>query len=252
MPEEQEMQPRQVAFKVRIMDLIKGEYIEQEGWKPNYIVVGDKQVSRINIIAGVIDKQIGESLSTLTIDDGSGNIQVRAFKEDSFRLREIEIGDVVVVVGRPRKSANQYFISYEIVRKLDPLWAKVRMKELEVEPSNEINVKQESPLPPKENVPIENPTESVPIQNIQEEKQPFLEKNVVEEKKDEEKSSEDEYAERKKILELIGKGDDGNGAELENILLESGLDRTKAEEIIQELIKAGEIYENIAGRVKLL
>ena len=50
MPEQQEMQQRQVAYKIRIGELFKGEYVEQEGWQPNYIKVGDKQISRINII----------------------------------------------------------------------------------------------------------------------------------------------------------------------------------------------------------
>lgn len=218
MPEEQ-IQDRQVAYKVRINDLINGQYVEQEGWNPNYVLVNEKKISRVNIIGSVIDTQIGENLSTITIDDGSGNIQVRAFKEESFKLKDIQIGDVVIIVGRPRRNFNQYFISYEIVKKIDPLWSKVRLKELgeafEQKPS------------PKENVHEENASKT----------------EIKEESYDEN---------RKKILELIKSKDEGNGAEIEEIILNSNINRQLVENIIQELIKDGEIYENIAGKVKIL
>ena len=37
-------QKRQVAYKVKINDILKGEYIKEEGeWSPNYIVIEDKK-----------------------------------------------------------------------------------------------------------------------------------------------------------------------------------------------------------------
>ncbi|MAF51076.1 MAG: hypothetical protein CMH64_03200 [Nanoarchaeota archaeon] len=221
MPEQQEMQQRQVAYKVRIGEISRGQYVEKDGWEPNYIQVGEKQISRVNIIANVVDKQIGDNLSSLTIDDGSGNIQVRAFKEDSIRLNSVEIGDVVIVVGRPRKYGNNFFISYEIAKKIDPLWAKVRQKELGEMPKVENSAPQVTPMQSSQ-------------ENIQEEK------------------IEDNFEDRKKILELIRNSDQGEGSEVDSVIASSGFDAKKAEDIIQELIKAGEIYENVAGKVKML
>jgi RPA family protein len=229
MPEQQEMQQRQVAYIVKIGDLNRGEYIEQEGWQPNFIRLGEKQISRINIIAGVIDKHTGENLSSLTLDDGSGNIQVRAFSEESAKLNHIEIGDVVIVIGRPRKYGNNYFISYEIVKKLDPLWAKVRLKEL-------------GEMPIEESGKVENITENI----VKEEKVETFENEVKEEK------IEDSLEEQKKILNLIKSMDAGEGAEIDGIISSSGFNQNKADEIIQDLVKAGEIYENVAGKVKIL
>ena len=268
MPEEQQFQDRQIAYKVRIGDLINGEYIEQEGWKPNYVVVGDRKISRVNIIAGVIDKQIGENLSTLTVDDGSGNIQIRAFKEDSFKLQNIEIGDIVIIIGRPRRNFNQYFVSYEIVKKLDPAWAKVRLKELEkafglnpspnqspleknfneenANPHNNIQEEKIEASPQVVEEKVEEAFEKKPLPN-----QPPLEKNIDEEKKKGEKVLDD-HEERKNILEMVKSSDEGEGAEVEGVISNSGLDREKVEKILDELVKAGEIYENVAGRVKLL
>ena len=55
--QETKVQKRQVAYKVRINELLKGRYIRGEGeWAPNYIEAGDKQVSRANILAVVVSK----------------------------------------------------------------------------------------------------------------------------------------------------------------------------------------------------
>jgi hypothetical protein len=237
---EEQFQPRQVAYKIRIGDLSRGEYVEQEGWQPNFIKIGERQVSRVNIIASVIDKEIGDSLGTLTIDDGSGDIQVRAFKEESVKLNDIEIGEIILVIGRPRKYGNRFFISYEIVKKVDALWAKVRQKELgeafglKPSPKEENNVHEEkvsSPPPLQENVEVKE--ETVKVENVEGEKSEFLEN-------------------KKTILDLIRGVDNGDGASIEDVKVNSKLDSEKAENMIQDLIKAGEIYENIAGRVKLL
>jgi RecJ-like exonuclease len=230
MVEEQQFQPRQVAYKVRISDLYRGQYIEQDGWQPNFIQVGDKQVSRVNVIASVIDKQVGENLGTITIDDGSGNLQVRAFNEESVKLNLIEIGDVVIIIGRPRKYANQLFISYEIVKKLDPLWGKVRTNELGVQ---EPIVQNSAPIV-ENNTPVQNNVgmENVQIETIQD-------------------NSED-VEKKKKVLDLIRDEDNGEGADIDNVILSSGFDQITADQLIQDLIKAGEVYENVAGKIKLL
>ena len=58
----QESQRRQIAYKVKIGDLINGRYVREEGWQPNYIVIGDgRQVSRVNMIGIVVLKPAEES-----------------------------------------------------------------------------------------------------------------------------------------------------------------------------------------------
>lgn len=208
---EQQMQPRQIAYKVRIGDLLNGEYVEQEGWQPNFVRVGNKQISRVNIIATIIDTQPGANFGSVTVDDGSGALQVRAFNEDSAKLSLVNVGDVVIIIGRPRRYGNQIFVSYEIVKKLDPLWLKVRQKEL-----------GDNPI---------NGTQTINIQTV---KSGNVNENT------------------KKILGLIQSMDRGNGADIDEVVNHSGLTKKEAEDILEDLIKAGEIYENIAGKVKLL
>jgi len=128
---EQQIQPRQTAHKVCIKDLFNGVYVQQEGWLPNYIQVLDKQVSRINLIATVIDKQIFDSLITISLDDGTGVIQAKTFNEDTKKLQNINIGDFILLIGRPRRYNEQLFLTIEIIKKIPPAWGKVRKLELE-------------------------------------------------------------------------------------------------------------------------
>jgi len=132
-PQTQEIQQRQVAYKMPISMLLNNQYIEQSGWNPDYIQVNERQVSRINLIATVIDKQIAESFATITLDDSTGTIKARAFNQDVRKIHDINIGDPVLAIGKPRKFNESLFLNLEIIKKLDPLWTKVRQLELKQE-----------------------------------------------------------------------------------------------------------------------
>src|SRR3989344_7938355 len=204
------MQQRQTAYKAWISDLLKNEYIVRHGdWEPNYVNINGKQVSRVNIIAAVVDKHDTDLVSSATLDDGTGSITTRCFNENTKILKNVKIGDLVLVIGRPRENNNQRFIVTEIAKKLDnPLWVRVRKLELE----GEGNI-------PKEEILIK---EEVAKQTVKEE-------------------SDDP---RKVVIRLIKEIDDGNGASVDDIIkkLESNEEDTK--KIIRGLLEQGEIYEN--------
>ena len=142
---EQTIQPRQTAFKVSISSILNGKYTQQEGWQPNYIQIEDKQVSRVNLIANIVDKQQTETLATITLDDGTAAIQAKAFNEDVKKLENLQIGDLILIIGRPRNYNNQLFISVEISRKLDPIWSKIRKQEMGEQPQLQENKQDETP-----------------------------------------------------------------------------------------------------------
>ena len=73
-----EQRKREIAYKVRINDILKGEYVRRDGWDPNFIMINNKQVSRVNIM-GVVVSIPDTGQNNLTIDDGSGRIEVRSF-----------------------------------------------------------------------------------------------------------------------------------------------------------------------------
>lgn len=210
-------QQRQTAYKVFISDLLNNEYVIQSGeWDPNYITVGDKKVSRSNIIATVIDKHDTELISSATLDDGTGSIQTRCFNENIKILKDIQVGDLVLVVGRPRENNNkERFIVTEIARKLDkPLWAEVRKLEL-----------QKLGLTPgkREEVKTEN--------------KGAIEEQVVDDT-------------GKKVIDLIRSNDDGGGANTDDVISKSEMNDEETRKVIKKLLEQGEIYENRPNRLK--
>jgi len=118
---------RQVARKISIDDLQKGIYIKQEGWQSNFVQTqsGDK-VSRINMVGTVISQQEAQC----SIDDGTGRIDIRTF-DQSQSLPTLAIGQVIMVIGRPREFGSEMYILPEIVKPvIDKKWIEVRLKEL--------------------------------------------------------------------------------------------------------------------------
>jgi hypothetical protein len=207
-------QKRQVAYKVKINDILKGEYIKEEGeWVPNYVQVGDKKVSRVNLMAVVVSKQDQENTSnkSLLIDDSSGKISIRSFEEnDSWN--NINVGEFVLVIGRPREYFNEKYIVSEILKKVDnPLWAEIR--KLELEDKNE-------------------PEGSSKPETIEVNDEPIVEDI------------------NKKIFDLIKDIDSGEGADTQEVITKSNID--KAEGIINSLLEQGEVFEIKPGKLKIL
>lgn len=128
-----ESQKRQIAYKVRIKDILDGRYVKEEGWQPNYIVTEDnREVSRVNLMGIIVDKQFEFDRVIAIIDDGSGKITIRTFND--INLDNLEIGDILLVIGRPREYNNEKYIMPEILRKIkNKKWIDFRKKELEKE-----------------------------------------------------------------------------------------------------------------------
>lgn len=203
MPESKE---RQIAYKVKINDLFKGNYVIQGGWDPNYIELNDLKISRVNIIAAVVDKKVTDNLATISIDDGTATIVGKSFNEEVKKINDINVGDVVLLIGRPRKYNEELFISIEIIKTVDPTWAKVRKLELEKE------IKEITP----KSLEVEQREESP----------------------------------RQKIIAILKKMDNSEGVDISEVLNRANIEN--GEELIDELVKDGEIYENKPGKIRAL
>lgn len=119
---------RETAYKVRIVDILNGKYVINEGWKPNYIEVGNKRFSRVNVLGTVV----GFENDLIKIDDGTGQIMLRSFDESNTMQQNV--GDVLLIIGRPREYNEIRFLVPEIIKKIDnPEWIKVRNLEIKEE-----------------------------------------------------------------------------------------------------------------------
>ena len=221
---------RQTAYKLWISNLNNGTYGKGQGeFDPGYVEVNGKQVSRVNILAGVIDKFNGDGYSFVTIDDSSGAVKAKVWKEGVELLKGVEIGDLVVLIGKVRQYNNEIYLSPEIVRKVDnPLWLKVRKQELKNqhgEPQNSIT-KEQTKKPQVES-----------------------ELNIEYDTVREEKIETTELELRAKISTLIEALDVGIGADIDDLIKSIGYGE-KTKELINQLIKDGEIFEVSKGKLR--
>ncbi len=231
-----DQQLRQTAYKVWISDLMNKEMKKEEGeWSPNYIMIDNKQVSRVNIIASVVMKYISEdkAYATLTIDDSSGDIQVKAWKEDVSMIENVEIGDSILFIGKIKEYNSQVYLIPEIAKTLDKAeWIDLRKKELA-----SLYGKRETKQPE--------------IQPKKEIEKPKIEEEIVitEEVVSNNGSTGNT---RQKILDQIGSLDKGEGADIVEVVDSSKIGEDEANLVIQELLKEGEIFEIKAGKLKII
>ncbi len=212
----EQFQERQTAVKLKIEEINKSNFIVEEGWKPNYLLIKGNKVSRVNLIGVVLDKEVKGAITNLILDDGSGKIVIRSF-ESIKNLKEIEIGESVSIVGKVRSFNKEKYISPEIIKKVSKDWLKIRSLELK---------KKEG-----EKVCVEKTKESIPTQECKEEEEFFDTTN-------------------KKVIDLVKEMDKGDGALIEEVKEKSGI--KDVEEIIEKMLENGEIFQNSPGRVKVL
>lgn len=134
--EKEQQFKRNIAFKFRIGDLLLGKPImDPTTQKFIFLELGDRKIIRVNLIGNVVDKyESGQQSSNyifFTIDDGSGQIKLKSFGEDSEKFRDLKLGQTVAVIGVLRNFNNETYVSPEIIKEHDPRYLLVRKLEVE-------------------------------------------------------------------------------------------------------------------------
>ena len=217
MPEE--FKKREIAYKLRIGDLLRGNQVfdETPPADPNqtvtnkrllHVALGEKKFVRINILANVIEKYINDGerkFASLTIDDGSGQLRIRVFGEDINKFEGINQGDTVIIIGLLRSYNQELYVLPEIIKNQDPRYLLVRKLEIEKEYA------KQTP-PPKEEV----------------------------------------KALRDQIIEMIKSSEGSEGIDTEEIVLKLKAQPNLISEEIKKLLEEGIIYEPKPGRLRYL
>ena len=182
------------------------------------------------------------SYGFLYVDDGSGTLSLRAWREDVARLAGFEVGDLVDAIGRVREYAGEvYLVPDLIVRVRDPNWELVR--ELEI-------------LRAKRRALIEGKgprfgTGRVPeVRELKFELPPSGERAEPEIEEVEKPLPEVPEEVKKKALLAFEKF--GGSMTQAGLAAELNLSQAEAEEVLRALIVDGEIFEPKAGRFKRL
>jgi RPA family protein len=240
-----EFRQRSTAVKCMIGDLLSGDFVRGEGFDASYVQTKRGIVSRANIIAVVISNDA----EGMMIDDGSGRMQLRGFDNQNM-FADKQVGDIVLVIGKPRMYSSMLYLYPEIIKKTDRRWIEFRRKELSVNgtvlatmPNFDRSDKAEAK---SFTVQEQDRQEKAPMQQQLQttEKKLLDEHSVVSTAPNTIPSSKDS------IVSLIKKLDKGEGvdvADLVRILQDDHL-----EQKITNLIKVGELFEIRRGKLKIL
>src|SRR3989344_621071 len=140
---EQEQFKRNIAYKLRIGDILMGKPV-LNGEKFSFLELGNKQIIRVNIIGNVIDKfesdsSSGKSYIFTKIDDGSGQISIKAFGDDIEKISSFTQGQTILCIGTLRYFNNETYISPEIIKNIETPYLLVRKLEIEKEKNQHIS-----------------------------------------------------------------------------------------------------------------
>lgn|SRR3989338_3873857 len=138
---EQQSFKRNVAYKLRIGEILAGKVI-LDGERFKFLELNNKQIIRVNVIANVVEKYVqdGEKkFGSLTLDDATGQIKVKVFGEDIEKFTNLNQGDTLLVVGLLRTWNNETYITPEIIKLKDPTYLIVRKLEVEAEQPKSLN-----------------------------------------------------------------------------------------------------------------
>ncbi len=134
MPEQQFK--RNIAYKIRIGDILIGKPV-MDAERFSFLELGNKKIVRVNIVGNIVEKYErekeadGRSYLFLTLDDGSGQIRLKAFGDDSDKFSKLYHGQTVVVIGVLRYWNNELYVSPEIIKETNPKYLLLRKLETE-------------------------------------------------------------------------------------------------------------------------
>ncbi len=208
---------RMTAKKVRIKDILQGEWIKREGFEPSFVATayGDK-LSRVRVLGTVVGKFVAEDsgFASITLDDFTGTIRAKTFKS-LFPLENVNAGDIVDVTGKLREYNGEIYIMPEtaaIIR--DPNFEILRRLEIAKYLRAFGSVPQD----------VEKPDGDVM------------------------KSSADRGELKREILKIIESNPDG--VEFSAIMNSISADENSIDAAVTELLEEGICYEPVPGKIK--
>ncbi len=245
---------RLTSIKTRIKPIISGRFVVQEGFNPNYVLTNSgMRLSRVRIMATVVDKFISESgkFASLTLDDGTDTIRAKAFNAVSI-FDGINEGDNIDITGRVREYQSEIYLVPEIIYKIDDInWELLR--ELEIRKQNEEAKKKRETVFKYQ----EQTSDLEELKKIMERKfgihpqdtEAILQTQDIAENIEEE---EPDREAKEKVLKFIMECDKGNGCDYSELIEKSGLAEDTIDTIVNDLLVDGICFEPRPGKIKKL
>lgn len=245
-------QKRQTAKYTTTEELNTGKYFQKEGFTPNYLLTPEgRRLSRARLTATVVDifKNEDETYGSITLDDGQDTTQIKFFNELDL-MEEIEVGNIIEVVGKVREYQGQVYMNGEIIKKTEPekeLLHQLRYKKVIMEWEQiRKTVKQL-----KESGKTQEDIEKEMAGKLDEEEVDALLQSFGENFDQGEGTEEKSNLERE-TLDAIETLDDDEGADYADIIEEVDAPEDQLEDTINTLLSEGTCYEPKPGKIKKL
>jgi len=112
------------AYKVKAEDLIFGK-CESEESGISLVTPWGARVKKVRILGTVVNRYVKEdgSYAFISLDDGSGVVRVKAWREDVKMIEPFKEGDIVDVIGRVRlneRDGEVYIVPDLVIMVSDP------------------------------------------------------------------------------------------------------------------------------------
>ncbi|MDY6771555.1 MAG: OB-fold nucleic acid binding domain-containing protein [Candidatus Nanohaloarchaea archaeon] len=261
------------ARRVRIEDIINGDYHEREGFDPNFLITPrGMRVSRASLVATVVDSFVNddESYGSFTLDDGTETIRAKFFQELDD-MEGIEEGDIVHVVGKVREYDDEIYVQPELIKTenmeyellhaletqhLHNKWQKAvnKAKEMQDNDRSEEDIRQEL-----KGLGIDSDEDIDAILEYLSAEEQFETASETEGgSSSQERSSGGSQSEGDRenqeqlVLHAIDELDDGEGADYSDIIERVDMSEDEVEDVINDLLSDGTCYEPKPGRIKKL
>ncbi len=223
---------RDVAQKISVIKILSGNF-EQAEDGATALNANDGLVKRVNLLATIVTKNdAGEGMEgqkDAVVDDGTGQIRLRFFDNETM-LKRLGVGDFVAIIGRPRRYGVETYIVSEILKTVnDVKWAEVRRLELQI-----------------------NAQKGAGNEKLVENR---VEKNEKDDRNLLLGGWSDTISKAKiELYSLIKELDAGRGADISSVVnkFNNKFNDGNAELLIREMIKSGDLFEVLPGRLKVL
>lgn len=236
------------SVKTRIKDITGGRYVAQEGFNPNYVLTKyGLRLSRVRILATIVDKFISESgkFASITLDDGTDTIRAKVFNAVSM-YDNIGVGSEIDLIARVKEYQGEIYLAPEIITLVDDHNMHL-LRELELR-------RQDRETEKKRAIILEHQKQTsdmIELERLMRERY-GIEQEEVEamlQVHEEVGAPDDKKAE---VLKLIEKMDNGNGCDYAELITASGLPEDVIDSVVNELLEEGSCFEPKPGKIKKL
>lgn len=237
------LRPRLTAYKLHISDLYAGSYVRKQTGA--FLETSIGPVTRVRLLGTIMQRYDNpeKKYTSLTLDDTTETIRLKSWREDTEKLTDYQVGDIIDIVGKVRQQEDgELFIVPEDVFKVEDVNVEL-LRELEILELRKLMGGKTITKTEFEKGPEKKELE----------KEPEVTDPVEETAKQLPQESDADI--RNKVMSLIITLDTGKGASYKEIVEHSDLrpvGEDVVETIILDLLNEGVIYEPEAGRYKEL